>query len=128
MRLPRFRFTLHESIGLIVVSAVILALLRTPGAALAVAIGIVLPGFVIDRARGCTGIVGGMISASFVPVGVGIAGYTYSYLRPDPALASYLGPPPLTLLLLGTAGVVWGALAGTLVDITIIMVKSYYHS
>src|SRR5437764_186268 len=125
MQPARSGFTLHKTIGLIVVCAVIIALLLTPGAPLTVAIGIVLPGFVIDRVRGRTGIVGGTISASFVWIGVGIAVYTYSSLRPDPALADYLGPPPLTLLLLGAAGVVWGALAGTLLDVSISVAKSY---
>src|SRR5439155_370303 len=108
---------------LIVVCAVILTLLLTPGAPLAVAIGVVLPGFVIDRAKGRTGIVGGIMCASFVLVGGGIAVYTCYYLYPAPAMLAYLGPPPLTLFLLGTIGLVWGALASTILEVIIIIMK-----
>jgi hypothetical protein len=121
----RIQFTLGQLLGVVVVCAIVFAALSTPFAIFVVAIGIVAPGFIIDRFRGGTGIVGGMISASIVLVGLGIAGYTYFYLNPDPEILAYLGPPPLTLFMLGTAGVAWGALAGTVMDVIIIIKNSY---
>jgi hypothetical protein len=121
----RIQFTLGQLMGLIVVCAIVFAALSTPFAMFVAAIGIVAPGFIIDRFRGGAGIVGGMISASIVLVGLGIAGYTYYYLNPDPEILAYLGPPPLTLFMLGTAGVAWGALAGTVMDVIILIKQSY---
>jgi hypothetical protein len=123
----RIQFTLRQLMWVIVVCAVVFASLSTPAAVLVVAFAIVLPGFIIDRFRGGAGIIGGMMSAAFSLVCLGIAVYTYYSLYLDPATLNYLGPPPLTLLPLGTAGLVWGALASTLLDVFIIVAVSYSH-
>jgi hypothetical protein len=125
MRHSRIQFTLGQLMGLILVCAVVFAALSTPFAIFVVAIGIVVPGFIIDRFRGGAGIVGGMISASIVLVGLGLAAYTFFYFNPDPVILAYLGPPILTLPILGIAGAVWGALTGTLIDVSLHIKKSY---
>jgi len=61
---PRFRFTIRQLIVLIAICAVAFALLRTPFGFLVIAIASVLPGFLIERARGGEGILGGAVSAS----------------------------------------------------------------
>ncbi len=125
MRHSRIQFTLGQLMGLIGVCAVVFAALSTPFEIFVVALGIVVPGFIIDRFKGGSGIVGGMISASITLVGVGIAAYAYFYFNPDPALLAYLGTPILTLPMLGVAGAVWGALAGTLIDVCLHIKNSY---
>jgi hypothetical protein len=124
-RHSRTQFTLGQLMGLILTCALVFAALSTPFAIFVLAIGIVVPGFLIDRFRGGAGIVGGMISAAMALVGLGIAVYAYEYFDPDPAMLDYLGPPILTLFMIGTAGAVWGALAGTLIDVMILIKKSY---
>ena len=105
---PRIQFSLGQLMGLIAVCAVSFAALLTPFALFVVAMGIVVPGFTIDRFRGGAGILGAMISAAVSLISLGIAAYTYFYLYPDRAWLDYLGSPVLTLFMLGTAGVVWG--------------------
>jgi hypothetical protein len=68
----RFSLKLPQVVELIIACAVVAALLWTPGAPLVVAIAIVLPGFFIDRLRGSTGIIGGVISSSILGVVLGI--------------------------------------------------------
>lgn len=66
MRLPRFQFTIRRLLLLIAGCAVALALLRTPFGFVVVAFGVVLPGFLIERAKGGAGILGGALSASVI--------------------------------------------------------------
>ncbi len=51
MRLPRFRFTLRQLIGFIVLIGIGLGLLRTPFGPLVVFAGIPIFGFAAERAR-----------------------------------------------------------------------------
>ncbi len=127
-RHAKMQFTLGQLMGVIAVCAVVFAALLTPFALFVVAIGIVAPGFLIDRFRGGAGILGAMISASVVLVILGIACYAYYYLHPDPVLLDYLGPPALTLFMLGTAGVVWGAMVGTILDVALLTARSYSNA
>jgi hypothetical protein len=69
---PRFRFTIRQLIALIAICAVAFALLRTPFAFLVIALALVLPGFLIERARGGEGILGGAISASLIVAFLGV--------------------------------------------------------
>ncbi len=124
-RKSRIQFTLGQLMGLVLVCALVFAALLTPFAIFVVALGIVVPGFFIDRYRGGAGVIGGMISASAILVGFALAAYTYFYLNPNPEILSYLGPPVLTLPMVGVAGAVWGALAGTLIDVGLRIKKSY---
>jgi hypothetical protein len=122
MRLPRF--TIRQLIGLIVICAVFLALLRTQAGpfilALVVPIGIVLPGFLIDRARGGEGILGGALAGGVVLVGFGSA---LAALMPG-----CLGPAPLTLLLLGSAGLYFGTLVSQGLWIAVEIARSLFVS
>jgi hypothetical protein len=73
MLLPRLRFTIRQLIGLIAICAVACAFLRTPVGFLALAFGFVVPGFVIERAGGGDGVIGGAVSASLIAGGLAIA-------------------------------------------------------
>ncbi|MHB1560888.1 MAG: hypothetical protein ACYC61_25825 [Isosphaeraceae bacterium] len=64
---PR-QYTLGELMGLVAISGVGFALLTTGLALLGVGLLVVLPGFVLRRVRGQTGIVGGMISGCVLPL------------------------------------------------------------
>lgn len=64
---PR-QYTLGELMGLVAISGVGFALLTTDLALLGVGLLVVLPGFVLGRARGRTGIVGGIISGCALPL------------------------------------------------------------
>jgi hypothetical protein len=125
---PKMQFTLGQLMGLIAVCALGLAALSTPFALFVVAIGIVVPGFTIDRFRGGAGILGAMTSASVALLSLGGAVYVYSYLNADSVLLDYLGSAVLTLLMLGIAGVVWGALVGTVLDVALLIAKSYSNA
>lgn len=64
---PR-QYTLGELMGLVAISGVGFALMTTDLALLGVGLLVVLPGFVLGRVRGGTGIVGGMISGCALPL------------------------------------------------------------
>jgi hypothetical protein len=68
MKPPGSRVTLAELMGLVALCAVSFALLTTPAALLGAGVLVILPGFILGRVRGGTGIVGGMISGCALPV------------------------------------------------------------
>ena len=68
MRRLKFQFTIRQLIAWIAVCAVLLAVLRTPFAFVAFAIAAVLPGFLLERARGGSGILGGTLSSCLIAV------------------------------------------------------------
>ena len=61
MRLSPFRFTLWQLTALIAGCAVVFAVIRSGYWILLPAVGLVLPGFAYDRARGGAGILGAML-------------------------------------------------------------------
>ena len=129
VRLRRLQFKLRQLMVLVLVCAVVFALLTTPAVVLVVAVGIVIPGFLIDRLRGYSGVVGGMVSAALAPMGLGIAVYTYDFFTATNSnLADYLGPPAITLPMIGVAGLAWGALVSTMLDVSILVAKSYSNA
>ncbi len=73
MAAPRFQFTIRRLIVVIAICAVCSALLRTPFALLVVfsgvGLGVVLPGFLWERTRGGSGILGGALAASVIASG-----------------------------------------------------------
>jgi hypothetical protein len=71
MRVPRFQFTIRRLIVVIAICGVSFALLRTPALPVVVAIAMVLPGFLIGRARGGSGIIAGALSMSGITMSVG---------------------------------------------------------
>jgi uncharacterized PurR-regulated membrane protein YhhQ (DUF165 family) len=83
VELPRLRFTIRQLLGLIAICAVTFALLRTPFGFVLVPVGFVVPGFLIGRARGGDGVIGGAISASLIAGGLMLAGSALAFaLRP----------------------------------------------
>ena len=70
MRPSRFQFKIRHLIVVVAVCAVCFALLRTPGGVLILYTGVILPGFVIERSRGGSGILGGALSASTISASV----------------------------------------------------------
>ncbi len=103
MRHPRFQFTLRLLIVLIAVCGVSFALLRTPFGFIVVYVGAALPGFLIGRARGGSGIIAGAISESAVLglLTVGLIVYDSPRIYSgEQALAATFG---LTILVAGFA-------------------------
>jgi hypothetical protein len=84
MRLPRFQFKIRQLIVVVAVCAVCFALLRTPGGVLILYAGVILPGFMIERARGGPGILGGALSAATITASlVVLASLRVMMLRPS---------------------------------------------
>jgi hypothetical protein len=107
------RFTIGELLKLIACCAVALAMFRTPAAPLVVILLAVLPGFVIDRSAGNTGIAGAALSCALGFLGLGTALYAYAYWSGDPTIFM-VGPGPLgCLIILVFSGALCGAFVGT---------------
>ncbi len=99
--------------GLVARLAVGFALLTSPIAPLGVGVLVIIPGFVLERARGGTGIIGGMISGSVLPAFVTFpAAIVHLYLTRSP-FSEYLNLLP-ALYLLCVIGLVWSGLACSL--------------
>jgi hypothetical protein len=122
---PKLQYTLGQLMGLVALCAVTFAALATPLAIFVAAIGIAIPGLVIDRFRGGAGVLGSMVSSAVTLVILGIYAYINFYLRSDTAWLDYLGSPVLTLFMLALAGVAWGSLVGSAVDVALLIAKSY---
>jgi hypothetical protein len=113
MRLHRFRFTIRQLIKLVAVSALTFATLRTPIWPVALAIGLIMPGFSIDRARGGLGIIGSMLAGviTFVVFGGAVLVYDYCTVR----MITYDSPAPFFILLaFGVGGLAYGTVVGCL--------------
>jgi hypothetical protein len=96
--------------GLVALCAVGFALLTTSAAPLGVGVLVIIPGFVLGRARGGTGIIGGMISGCVLPVVVSLpAAIIDLYLTESPFM-EYLDLLP-ALYLLTVICLVWSSLA-----------------
>jgi hypothetical protein len=104
----RFRFTLRQLGLLIALFAVIFASLRTPaGVLLLIMVGPVLPGFILGRIRGGTGIGGGMLSAALTSGGYGLACYLYDCFFHNPANVVVPALLPFLFFVL-IMGLIWG--------------------
>jgi hypothetical protein len=73
--LPQFRFSIRQLAYFVAICALLFAVLRTPFGFLVLAIGCVLPGFWIGRARGGSGVLGGGLCASLIACALAIAGH-----------------------------------------------------
>jgi hypothetical protein len=112
MRPPRFRFTLGQLLTLVAVSAVAFAMVRTPFWPLLLAIGPVMPGFAIDRARGGPGIIGAMLGGAITFIVFGVALFAYDLL--SHRSITYVGPAPYFILLVfGLIGLAYGTVVGS---------------
>jgi hypothetical protein len=77
---PQNQFTLGELMGLVALFALSFAMLMTSMAPLGVGVLIVVPGFVLGRARGGKGIIGGIISGCVLPQVVAMAWAAFDLL------------------------------------------------
>jgi len=109
----RFRFTIGQLIKLVAVSALAFATLRTPIWPIILAIGPIMPGFSLDRARGGLGILGSMLAGviTFVVFGIAFLAYDYCSVR----MIAYDSPAPFFIVLaFGVGGLAYGAVVGCL--------------
>jgi hypothetical protein len=113
VRSPQPQFALRELMGLVALCAVGFALLTSPVAPLGIGVLVIIPGFVLERARGGTGIIGGMISGCLLPAVVsGPAAVIQLYLT-NSSFSEYLDLLPAFYLLFVIC-LVWSGLACSL--------------
>lgn len=124
MPLPRFQFTIGRLIQLVAVLAVGLALFRTPLGPVILGIGFILSGFAADRARGGSGLLGGIAASNLGYLG--LAGYhcwTQQFLFDFPS-ALTPGVVPFVMALYLIAGTV----VGLIICVPVWMVVSVHAS
>ena len=107
------QFTIAQLVRLIVVLAIVFAILRIPGAAIAVALCavlsvFVLPGFIINRRGGGSGLKGGVISGAVSFVGLGAALLLYVVLTPSGSAPLLVFDPIWYFGSLAVAGAICG--------------------
>ena len=86
MKPPQSQFTLGELMGLVALCAVGFALPTIWLAFLGAGpLLVVVPGFVIERARGGTGIIGGIVSGCLIPMGLASLWAAVEYVLRKPA-------------------------------------------
>jgi hypothetical protein len=113
VRPPQSQFTLRELMGLVALCGVGFAMLMSPVAPLGIGVLVIIPGFVLERARGGTGIIGGMISGCLLPAVVALpAAVIQLYLTRSP-VSEYLNLLP-ALYLLFVICLVWSGPACSL--------------
>jgi hypothetical protein len=110
---PQSQFTLRELMGLVALCAAGFALLTTSVAPLGVGVLVIIPGFVLERARGGTGIIGGMISGCLLPAVVSLPGAVIELYHTKSPSSEYLNLFP-ALYLLCVICLVWSGLACSL--------------
>jgi hypothetical protein len=88
---PQSQFTLLELMGLVALCALAFALLTTPASPVGAGVLVVVPGFVIERARGGTGIIGGTVSGCLIPVALALAWAVFEYSLGTQSISEFLG-------------------------------------
>jgi hypothetical protein len=126
VRLTRIRLTLGQLVKLIALCALVLAMLRTSAAPWIVLLGAILPGFLIGRAKGGTGIEGGTLSGCLVSAGFGIVICAYFYLYPEPGVF-LVGGPVFFIANLSVIGTISGALVSAALCGMIKMARPFYQ-
>jgi hypothetical protein len=112
VRPPRSQFTLGELMGLVALCAVGFALLTTPIAPLGAGVLVVVPGFVLGRIKGGTGIIGGSASGCLIPMGIASLWAAAEYTSGIRSLRETLDFLP-ALYLLFVICLVWSSLLST---------------
>jgi hypothetical protein len=107
---PRSQHTLSELMGLVAVCAVGLALLTTRLAPIGIGVLIVLPGFVVGRVKGGSGLIGGIVSGCLIPMSLMTAWEILEYGAGLRTTAQMLDLFP-ALYLTFHVGLVWSFLA-----------------
>jgi hypothetical protein len=106
---PQIRFTLGQLAILIACCAFALALFRMPGGLLVLNLtGLVVPGFILGRTKGRTGIGGGMLSGCLTFASFGLI-----------VDFGFVGNPLLFVLAFPVAGMLWGAAVSIAVHVVI---------
>ena len=113
MNPPRKQFTLGELMGLVALCGLGFALLTTPCALLGAGVLVVVPGFVLEKVRGGTGIIGGIVSGCLIPMGAATAWAGIEFLMGGMTMGEMLNFLP-ALYLLFAACLVWSSLASSL--------------
>jgi hypothetical protein len=124
MLLQKARFTIRQLMALVFTSGIFFALLRVFDAGLVIATGVVVLGFLIERWRKGSGILGGTIAGGTLFLGLGIALYVWAYIFPEPARSDLLGPVR-TLSILLVYGLIWGAIVSTALYFILKRTKQY---
>ena len=129
MPFPRLRFTIRQLIGLIAICGVACAVLRTPVGFVALAFGFVVPGFLIERASGGDGVIGGALSASLIAGGLAMAGSAlFLWIRPDlSVLVSCVSFVFASLVIGFFLGVVLGSILYAILKLTRTLLESPYQ-
>jgi hypothetical protein len=110
---PRSQFTLSELMGLVALCGVGFALLTTSMLLLGIGVLVVVPGFVLGRVRGGTGIIGGTISGCVLPAFISFpAALIELHLKRSP-LSEYLNLFP-ALYLLFVLCLVWSGILSSI--------------
>ena len=115
---PRFQFTLRHLMWLVAVCAIASALLTTLAAPLVLAIAMIVPGFVIERIRGGTGIIGGTISGCMITTGLVAVFCVLAYYSGNGSFEGLLSTFP-SLYLLFVLSLVWSGLASMLLHLSL---------
>lgn len=110
MKPPRSQHTLSELMGLVAVCAVGLALLTTQWALIGFGVLVVIPGFVVGRVKGGSGLIGGIVSGCLIPMAMMTAWEILEHLAGLRTAAQMLDLVP-ALYLTFVVGLVWSSLA-----------------
>lgn len=113
MKPPRSQFTLLELMGLVALCAVGFALLMTRITPMGVGILVILPGFVLERARGGTGIIGGVLSGCLLPPIIALPAAFIELRLTSSPLSEYINLLPAVYLLFVFC-LVWSGVACSL--------------
>jgi hypothetical protein len=113
VRPPKSQFTLSELMALVALCAVGFALLTTSVAPLGAGVLVVAPGFVLDRARGGNGILGGTVSGCLIPMALTSIWAALEYLTGYRTLGQSLDFFP-ALYLLFVVCLTWSSFASCL--------------
>ena len=116
MKPPQSQFTLLELMGLVALCAVSFALLTTPAALLGAGVMVVVPGFVLDRARGGTGIIGGTVSGCLIPMGFALFWAVIEYAFGTQSIGELLNFFP-ALYLLFVLCLVWSGVLSSILHV-----------
>jgi hypothetical protein len=110
---PQNQYTLGELMGLVALCAVAFALLTTSVAPLGVGLLIVIPGFVLERVRGGTGFIGGIVSGCLIPMGASTGWTVIEFHLGGRSIGETLNFLP-ALYLLFVVCLVWSSLASSI--------------
>ncbi len=110
MKPPQSQFTILQLMGLVALCALGLALPTIWLAILGAGALFVVPGYVLERGRGGTGIIGGIVSGCLIPMGLAALWAAVEYVFANQPIRETLDFFP-ALFLLFVVCLVWSSLA-----------------